>query len=72
MKKSKMMNVLTEHQVSALLAKACEEAGSQLAWAREHEIAPTLVSMTLIGTRSPAKKILKALGLKKVIHYTKG
>jgi hypothetical protein len=57
--------------VRDLLRTAVAEAGSQTAWASRQSppIASTTVSLTLIGRIDPPPKILRALGLRKMLCY---
>jgi len=61
--------VMTEDQVRKLLAKACETAGGQKAWALTAGVSGAYVSDVLAGNRSPGKSILAALGLDKAVTY---
>src|SRR5215475_7990592 len=56
--------------VIALLAKRCDEAGSQNAFAKANKISAQYVSDVLKQKREPGEAILKALGLQKVESYT--
>jgi hypothetical protein len=60
---------MTEEQVIALLARECEKAGSQLAWAKANKLSAPYVGDVLRGRREPGKGILVALGLEKVVTY---
>lgn len=42
---------------------------TQIAWAKSHGVSPAYVSDVIAGRREPGKKILKALGLEKVVTY---
>ena len=52
-----------------MLARACQQAGGQAAWARLHGIAPGYVSDVLRGHDEPGKRLLAALGLERVVDY---
>lgn len=42
---------------------------TQAAWAKAHGISPAYVSDVIQGRREPGEKILKALGLKRIVSY---
>src|SRR5262249_37260781 len=52
-----------------LLAAACEECGSQKAFADTHNISAQYVSDVMKRKREPGDAILRALGLRKVAMY---
>ena len=56
------MEILTDEDVRDELRKACEEAGSQSAWAKKHGVGCSYVSDVLTGRRGPGPAILAALG----------
>lgn len=56
-------------QVRKLLARECEKAGSQRAWARLAGLSVPYVSDVIRGRRDPGKSILHALKLKKYVTY---
>src|SRR5687767_5782214 len=60
---------LTLTDVIALLAKRCEEAGSQRAFAEANKISAQYVNDVLKQKREPGDAILKALGLQKMESY---
>ena len=60
---------MTADEVRALLREACRKAGSQSAWAEEHDMSTTLVSDVIRGRREPGDKVLAALGLERVVTY---
>ena len=60
------MTEYTDHQLVNLLAKRCENAGAQSAFARKHGVSETLVSLTLAGKKPVGKTIAKALGYRKI------
>jgi hypothetical protein len=45
-----------------ILRDACDEAGGVTAWAAQHDIGQTFVSMVLSGRKLPSPRIAKALG----------
>jgi hypothetical protein len=51
------------------LRKACEDAGCAADWAKANEISAAYVSDVLNGRKEPGEKILRALGLKRVVEY---
>lgn len=53
--------------VRQILFAACEQAGGQRAWARQHGVSVSLVSEVLSGRRSAAKSIAIANALR-LIH----
>lgn len=42
---------------------------TQAAWAKANGVSPAYVSDVIQGRREPGEKILKALGLKRVVSY---
>lgn len=56
-------------EVRNRLREACDKAGSQIAWARVHDLNISYVSEVQRGTRAPGSKVLAALGLVRVIDY---
>ena len=57
--------------VKKVLKKACEKAGGQRAWARQHDVSPAYVCETLAERREIGEKILKVLGYKSTVFYQK-
>ena len=55
--------------VIALLRLAIKQAGSQNAFAVDHDIDRTCLSGILHGTIGPTPQVLRALGLRKVTSY---
>lgn len=53
---------LTEAQFLDVLRKACREAGSQSAWAKQNDLSPGFVCDVLTGRRAVTDTILKAVG----------
>jgi hypothetical protein len=66
-----MKHLLSLPDVIALLAKRCEEAGSQKAFAEANGVSAQYVSDVLKQKREPGEAILKALGLYKVESYSR-
>ena len=60
---------MTTDEVRELLLSACEEAGTQQAWAKAHRISPQYVTDVLKERREPGGKMLAALGLRRVVAY---
>lgn len=60
---------MEKDRVLALLAERCEQAGSQLKWAKAHGLSQPYVSDVLNGRREPGKSILLALNLEQVTIY---
>ena len=56
-------------EMRALLKLACERAGSQVAWAKAHDVGAAYLSDVLNGRREPGGKILRALGLRRLTCY---
>jgi hypothetical protein len=61
--------MLSSEQVRERLKTACEEAGSQAAWAREHGMSAAYLHDVINGRRNVGKAILRALGLERVVRY---
>lgn len=68
MKTSKQA-LLTAADVSALLSKQIEIAGSQARWCVDNQVSTAYLSDVLNGRREPGKKILDVLGLESVMYY---
>jgi hypothetical protein len=62
---------MTLDKVVEQLRSEVAEAGSETAWAHPHGISQSYVNFVLRNAISPGPKLLKALGLKKVISYEK-
>jgi len=60
---------VNEDQVRDLLKRACEEAGSQKAFADKHGLSGAYISDVLQGRRDLGKSILDALGIVAVTTY---
>ncbi len=56
--------------VRTLLQRACNEQGSNRAWARLHKVSAAYVGDVLLCRREPGPAILKALGLEAVKTYS--
>lgn len=61
----------TEDDVIAMLEQEIKKAGSQAAWADNNHISRQYVSDVVNGRRSPGLKVFRALGLFRVVEYTK-
>lgn len=60
---------MTENDVRKMLKQACEKAGSQRAFARQHGLSAAYITDVLLARRAPAKAICKALGLQMTVRY---
>jgi hypothetical protein len=60
---------LTAEQVRDRLGKACEDAGSQAAWARAHGYSPQWVCDVLSGRREISEALANSIGLIRRIAY---
>ena len=54
---------MTADDVRKLLQRACDDAGSQRAWAMRHGVSVVYVNDVLGGNREPGPAILQVLGL---------
>lgn len=63
--------MLMESEVRLVLKSRCDRAGSCKAWAIKHGVSQPYVCDVIYGRRYPGEKILKALGLRRVIGYEK-
>jgi len=63
--------LLNKQEVVNLLRKEIAKAGSQSEWARRTGIHRTALSALLNGRKGLQPKILAALGLKKVVAYSR-
>ena len=61
-----MPDTITEYQMREVLRKACDAAGSQLAWAEANGFSPSFVSDVLKKKRGISEELLKALGYLKL------
>jgi len=57
----------TDMDVRAIIRSKAKP--TQAAWAKSNGISPAYVSDVIQGRREPGEKILKALGLKRVVSY---
>lgn len=62
---------VTEEQIIKMLRAYCATQGSQVAAAARLGVSVQHVNDILHGHRKPGPKILKALGLKKVVSYVR-
>jgi hypothetical protein len=62
---------MTADDVRNLLRRACEQAGTAAAWAKNHDLSAAYVSDTLSRKREPGPAILRALGLTSETQYRK-
>jgi hypothetical protein len=60
---------VTEREVLQMLRKACQDAGSQRAWAHAHEFSEAYVSDILSGRREITVSVANALGLLRTVAY---
>lgn len=61
--------LLREEDVLRMLREAVKRAGNQSAWARATGANRTSLNFILSGKKPPAKRVLKALKLRKVAAY---
>ena len=61
---------MSEEEARALLARECEKAGSQRAWAMAHCISPQYVNDVLAGRRAIGAGLADALGLVRTLTFT--
>jgi hypothetical protein len=61
---------MTADDVRRLLQRACDDAGSQRAWALRHGVSVVYVNDVLGGNREPGPAICKVLGLEAERHTT--
>jgi len=57
---------MTHQQLLRRLQAACDEAGSQTAFAEALRVRPQFISNVLAGRRQPSAKLLEALGYRRV------
>lgn len=60
---------LSEREVIERLREACRVAGNQAAFAKLHGLTPAYVGDVIHGRRQLADKILRAIGIEKVVTY---
>jgi hypothetical protein len=63
--------LLDDKDVLALLKAEIAKAGSQSTWARQHRVDRPSVCATLNGNKKTSPQLIKALGLKKIVVYTR-
>jgi hypothetical protein len=63
------MSVFTKQELVERLRTAIASAGSQEAFAAQHDIAAAYISDVMRGRREPGQKILDALGVERVVTY---
>lgn len=62
---------MTVEDFKAVLAKKCEAAGSQRAYAKMIRVSPMYICDILKGRRVPGNKILAAMGFKRSVEITR-
>ena len=60
---------LTATDLQAILSHQCEMSGGRSEWARRHGIAPSVVSDTINGRRSPSDSVIVAMGFMRVDRF---
>jgi hypothetical protein len=63
--------MLNAEDVLALLRAEVAKSGSQIEWARQHGVDRSCVCAAINGTKPLQPKIIRALGLKATIAYTR-
>lgn len=53
------------------LRDECARSGSQVSWAKAHDLAPAYLNDVLNRRREPGGKVLAALGVRKMVWYTR-
>lgn len=66
-----MIDDISMAELRALIKTRVRQHGSISAYARELGVCDEQVSSFLRGSRPPEPKLLKALGLKRVVRYVK-
>lgn len=61
---------MEEIQVHHTVRRLCEEAGSIRKWAKANGLSDEQVRLFLTHKRPPEPKLLKVLGLRRVVTYT--
>jgi hypothetical protein len=61
--------MLTEQDIRDRLRAAIKQAGSQAAFARQHNISLQYINDVMNGRRDMGQKILDALGIEKIVTY---
>jgi len=64
-----ILHALSTNDLVLHLARQCEAAGGQSAFARQHDISVSQLSETLSGKREPSERIINALGYARVVRY---
>ncbi len=62
---------MNTREVRQKLYYLCEDAGSIRAWAEANDLAFSYVAAVIRGDKTPGKKILKAMGLRKSFSLRK-
>jgi len=63
------MTLLREIEALRLLRLRCRQAGGINAFARLHGLSQAYISLAVSGNRTIGPKILKAIGLKRIVSY---
>jgi transcriptional regulator with XRE-family HTH domain len=63
------MKIMTQAKLDALIRRRIAEVGSQCALARELEISEGYLSDVLRAKKAPGAKMLRGLGLVRVVGY---
>jgi hypothetical protein len=61
--------IVTEREALQELRRACQDAGSQRAWAKAHGYSDAYVSDVLNGRRDISEQLANALGLLRTVTY---
>jgi biotin operon repressor len=61
--------MMSVDDVREKLKAACDQAGSQAAWAKAHGLSQAYVNDTIRGLREPGESILHRLGLERIVNY---
>lgn len=65
------VQLLDAVEVFRSLRAACKAAGGQGQWAEQHGMSASYISDVLNSRREPGTKILQALGIARVVRYTR-
>lgn len=65
------MDLQTTDEILIDLRQACNEAGSQAAWADANDVSPAYLSDVLNKRRDISESFAKALGYERVVLYRK-
>lgn len=60
---------MTESEVRQFLRESCNRAGGVRPWGRKNGVLPQQVSFIILGKRGLSDRVLKPLGIRKVIDY---